>query len=114
MNIVRIVSWQGKVYVYRCPVFYVKPNSGRLICGDGGETAFQGLKPARLRQFNQQGGSPGCHVLLTTEDHYVADMAHFLRKSGLSEVVDRGQQPHHPLHDLHRKTAERHGYPVPP
>lgn len=103
--IIRIVSWSGTISAFRCPVFYVKPVSGRIICAVTG-TVHQGLKPARLRQFNQWSGGRE-RVLLTTEDSFAADLERFQRKTGIhQQVVIREVSPH-PLWDVMRGRAAR-------
>lgn len=95
----RFQTHQRMVHVYRCEVFYVK---SRIVCAVPA-AAGQGLKPTRLRQFNQVDHRD--FQMVTTEEHLRTDLRRFCKLSGVQEVLPTVDQPEHPLHALLRKKA---------
>lgn len=102
-KVVRIVSWQGVIHVYRYRVDRIS-TKGQIItgiqrtiksypfviwgnpCPDG---VFGGIKPGRLRQFNQCYSYQSEHVLLTIPRFFEEDLAFFKKKTGIQKVEVR-------------------------
>lgn len=102
----RIISYDGRIYVYTGYVVHYTSDKGRLITR--ANSVSQGMKPARLNQFTPSGGlgKNKEFEIVCTPQNLDRCLGFFLRKTKLERVTWR-PCPDHPLDNLFAETAKK-------
>lgn len=101
----RIISFNNIVYVYRgYEVYEVKEKTNRIITSIP-ESAFHGLKMARLKQFNQT--DCGDHVIICEPKDLHYCLGQFLMLTRLEKIIYRTADNSHPNNRWKRERAEK-------
>lgn len=108
-HLYRIGKINGEsLYVYRCPVFYCLRRSARIMAAVSNGCS-NGIKPERLRQFNQV--TTGWYETVTVLRHLKEDARKFCHNLGIPYHDYTVVNIHdHPLWDLRRCKGERYGF----